>query len=189
MKKNKSIRLKISLSLALLFIFTIHSCKKSDEEISTPSALYYINDEKIEGITYTDVNGNYFSTIDNTDWKTMDIFSSTIGALFSFSDTINYNNADTSTISLFAGFPNPTNQLFSILINSTQPTVMKFVIVDSVQTVRFYGANTLIPGSNILNFDFQDSTLPLNSKYRMFYRFYHSPNNFFKSGHGDILKQ
>lgn len=172
----------------LLFGLFFSSCEKSSEE-SSPSNYYYISNEEINGITFTDVNGNYFSTIDNTDWKTMDVFSPTIGALFSFSDTINYNNADTSTISLFAGFPNPTNQLFSLLINSTQPTVMKFVIVDSVQAVRFYGANTLIPGSNILNFDFQDSTLPLNSKYRMFYRFYNSPNNFFKSGHGDIMKQ
>ncbi|MFN0187292.1 MAG: hypothetical protein ACKVQV_01175 [Bacteroidia bacterium] len=176
-----------SLQLLILVLF-FSSCEKSSEE-STSSNYNYIGNGEINGITFTDVNGNYISTIDHSDWKTMDLFSSSISALFSFNDTINYNSADTSSITVFPAYPNPTNQLLSLVLNSTQATVMKFVIVDSAQVVRFYGAKALIPGNNALYFDFQDSTLALNSKYRMFYRFYHSPNNFYKSGHGDILKQ
>lgn len=164
-------------------------CEKSNETSSTLSGYHYIDEGEIVGITYTDVNGNNFSTIDPTDWNIIDWFSPSIGSLFSFPDTLNYSGADTSTISLYPAFPNPTNQILTLIVNSTQPTVMKVVVVDSLQTVRFRHAFSLIPGSNALQYDFQDSTLPLNSKYRMYYRFYHAQNNFYKSGHGDILKQ
>ncbi|MBK9638789.1 MAG: hypothetical protein IPO63_13615 [Bacteroidetes bacterium] len=179
------------MSIILFFLLSFHSCKKDEGGASVPNPFFYLNDLVADDITYTDSNGNIIFTIDSTDWTTLDIFSHSIGALFSFNDTINYNNVDTSTVTVYPAFPNPNsnpfNETLSIYYNSSQVTVLKFVVVDSAQNVVIRYAKKINPGVDKVQFLFNDPNAPPNSKYRILYRFYSAHNKYYKSGHGDIL--
>lgn len=186
---NRVNLLIINFSLISLFLLSFHSCKKDEGGASVTNPYFYLNSLEADEITYTDSNGNLIFTIDSTDWTDLDIFSHSIGTLFSFNDTINYNNVDTSNITIYPAFPNPTYDPLFFACTSSHVTVIKIVLVDSAQSVLIRYAKKIYPGFNTIEFSIQDSTLPPNSKYRMLYRFYHAPNQYYKSGHGDILKQ
>ena len=141
----------------------------------------------IKGITMRDVNGALLGPMDLTDWNTNDLFPVAINSSFNFTDTLDYAGADTSTLDIVC-YPNPFQQLVTLNINSTNPTICKLLLIDETNTIYLQHSFALLNGANQLYFDLGDSSLQSNKLYRFYYKFYDEQKNCYASGHGDLEK-
>ena len=138
--------------------------------------------------SHVDDNGAAYGSIDLHDWKVSDQFDNATNALFNFTDTVNYTDAAAATVSLLV-CPIPVNSIDNFFINTSSPTVMKMVIIDSVSAVVSQTAIHLNNGNSTLALAFPDSSYRRNATYRLLYKFYDSSRHNYASGHGDIKTQ
>ena len=180
-KKKQTISMRNLITLLITLIVT--SCSKESENVST---LHNVS-PSISGITMRDMNGNLIGTVDAFDWNANDLFPVVINSYFNFSDTLDYSGADTSTLNLFC-YPNPFQQLVSLYINNSNPTICKLILTDETNTIYIQQSYNLLNGSNQLYFDLGDSSLHSNKLFRFYYKFYNEQKECYASGHGDLEK-
>jgi hypothetical protein len=166
-------------NLIILFALILFSCKKDNNTKDTIT---------ISGITERDNFGNPIGIIDDTDWSYDTNFPQTINSLLNFVDTVNYLDADTSTIQLFA-YPNPIEKQFVFRFSSSKRTVLKYIIVDEFLNLYLKRCFKLRNGGEYMtNILTDDSIYPPKRFYRLFYAFYDHEKTIYFKGHGDLWK-
>lgn len=172
--------------IILLITLVITSCSKESEENANGGTMQFVS-TSIRGITMRDMNGAFIGTIDASDWKTNDLFPAAINAYFNFTDTLDYTGADTSTVDIVC-YPNPLEQINVLRINSTNPTILKLLLIDETNTIYMQFTFALHSGDNPLVFDLGDASIQPNKLYRLYYKFYNQQKKNYASGHGDLQK-
>lgn len=172
--------------IILLITLVITSCSKESEESANGGTMQFVS-TSIKGITMRDMNGALIGSVDATDWKTNDLFPASINAYFNFTDTLDYTGADTSTLDIVC-YPNPFEQINVLQINSTNPTILKLLLIDETNTIYMQFTFALHSGDNPLVFDLGDASIQPNKLYRLYYKFYNQQKKNYASGHGDLQK-
>lgn len=172
--------MKATFSFFLIISLFLISCPKDKTEVPE-------NKITITGITSRDAVGELLGEEDTTDWNYDSAFPDEVSTLLNFTDTLDYSNADTATISIYA-YPNPFGNSFSLAFSSTNATITKFIIVD--ESLNIYAKHTFKLNSGNHDFLFLSENLfPANKYYRMYYAFYDYNKTTYYKGHGDLKKK
>jgi hypothetical protein len=159
----------------VILVFSCKPKKSTQDKIS------------ISGITYRDIVG-FPGSQDMDDWTYDSTWPDFISSTFNFSDTLNYStDTDTSTITIF-GYPNPAGIAMNLSCNSSNSTIIKYIIVDEFVTLYASGTIKLSSGMNTIQLDLSNSIYPANKYYRIYYSFLDKSKNSYYKGHGDIKK-
>jgi len=168
--------MKTTVFLTLIITLLLTTCTKDEGGI--------IN---ISGITTRDNVGNLLGGLDETDWTNDASFPDAVSSLLNFTETIDYSNAEISTIQIEA-FPNPLESQFILNLSSSTGTVIKYIIVDEALKVYSEYALNLSAGNTLLAIQ-MNSSFPNNKYYRMYYAFYDKTKTIYFKGHGDLKKK
>ncbi|GBL35752.1 hypothetical protein EMGBS15_13470 [Filimonas sp.] len=141
----------------------------------------------ISGITYRDVSAVPGSQ-DLDDWTSDAVWPDFISSKFNFVDTIDYSTGgDTSTLTLL-GYPNPANTAITLNCQSSNATILKYIVVDQSVTVYSKDTYQIYPGYNSIQLSLSNTMYPANRLYRVYYAFYDKNKHCYFKGHGDIKK-
>lgn len=143
----------------------------------------------ITGITARSTDGSNVGNIDADDWTNDSSWPDFIQEKFNFTDSFDYYfESQKSTFPSLICFPNPcsTNCYFSI--ESSNQTIMKYILVDETSLVYQQGTVKLSASHNMFQFLLPDSQYPRNKYYRLYYAMYDQNKNIYYKGHGDIKK-
>ena len=185
MKNQATIVFKV-----LLFVLgvTTNACKKDAADSNTPVQVTY---PVVSGYTATDPTGNLIGLIDTSDWRTDDVWSSSVQDLFGGSTNTNCIFEDT-LMDVYA-YPNPTDNYFSVAIGPID--FLTGAYVDTSTTVEFMMVNQRhevvlakreITNQQMLSLNMSDSLLT-DTIFRIYYKFT-DKNNCVRCGHGDVLR-
>lgn len=162
--------------ILLSFILIIGSCKKN---VSKPDSTKII----FEGITTTDIFGQYTGFYDSTDWRQDDSWQSKEKELFTDYESYNYYCSINSNIQI-VGYPNPVvHYMFMLYLVKDSSTRVDFRIVN--QNFEILASYDSIYSQQIA-MTFKDIITEHDSIIRIYYRLVKVDNCGF-IGHGDIL--
>jgi len=185
MKKHVSRILKASLIVVVLII---NACDKDAAVSNTPVQTTY---PVVSGYTATDLTGNLLGLVDSTDWRTDDVWSSSVQDLFGGST--NFNCIFEDTLMNVSAFPNPTDNYFTVAIGPID--FLTGAYVDTSTTFEFMMVNQRhevvlskreVTNQQMISLSLSDS-LSTDTIFRIYYKFT-DKNNCVRCGHGDVLR-
>jgi len=144
-------------------------------------------------ITEVDENGEVTGAVDPSDWRFDDQWNEKELALFNFGDTINTSGMAKAIKCSASLAPNPASAVIMLSFQTSQPTLLKWVITDEDLNVLFTKALRLESSTGIdpnrgFGLDVRNSKFTHPGFYRVYYALYSQGGQLYKKGHGDFQK-